>query len=125
MAKTRSVVFSDDFDKAVHNRAKEEDMKLSVFIKHALEAYMGLNPDLMKTAKKWSVALDCEPMTVVNNLAIYRLADLDAKREVYGPTEEVLHEFARSDETDLSGVELYKALKKIKIRDYEAQRIRG
>ena len=97
MPQTQSVVWPDDLYNRIKQREKADGVKFSDVVRNAVELYLGLDPEMVKIAIKYGAALDCDPITVIQNLAIGKIAEWDAQKEFFGPTDRLLDEFVRLD----------------------------
>lgn len=120
MSKNTSVVFPNELVEKMAKRAKQEGLSVSDLIRKAVDNYLLIDPVLMKNARRFGVALGFPAITVISNLATGRFAQLEAKREVWGPTYEVIDEFMTTlDSEAITGQELFDMLKEICVRKEE------
>ena len=125
MPQTQSVVWPDDLYNRIKQREKADGVKFSDVVRNAVELYLGLDPEMVKIAIKYGAALDCDPITVIQNLAIGKIAEWDAQKEFFGPTDRLLDEFVRLDgKTVATGDDLYQHLKQTYKLEFE-QRVQN
>jgi hypothetical protein len=123
MPKTRSLVFPDDLYRAIKKRAKLEStpdkkVNFSEIVRRAIRFYLGLDPELLRIANRYAAMLDTEPVTVISNMAIDKVAHRDAEIEVFGPTQRHLFEFQKIEGQLATGKALYDALKDSYMYDF-------
>jgi hypothetical protein len=119
MSVTKSVVLSKNLDMRISKRAKKEGITLSDLIRDALESYLNIDPGLMKAVLRFAAVLDTHPMIIISNLATSKFAKMNAEREVFGPSNELLDEFFRIDGVVATGDTLYNTLKTLYIQEFE------
>lgn len=107
----RSVIFDDKLNRAAANRSEMEGISFSDLVRKAVMNYLLIDPVLMKKAARLSTGLGVAPIEVVANLATGRLAQMEAEREVWGPTGEVIEEFVTLDGETPDGQTLFEMLK--------------
>ncbi len=120
MSKTRTIVIPDDLDAKVTALAVD-GRTYSDIVRDALEMYVEIDQGILRTAKRFAVGLDLHPMHVLSNLAMARVGQLEAQREVFGPTSDLLFEFQKIGESVIRGEQAYKAIKGFYVQKYTKQ----
>lgn len=126
--KNRSVVLSDELDSRIVERVTKEN-KFSDIVRDACDAYLEIDEELLRIAKKYSAGLEVigmkiSPMRVISNLAMSRLAQLQAKREVFGVSDEILREFTEVDGKVIKGYRVIEYVGKKYRDEYEREKMR-
>jgi hypothetical protein len=110
--KIKSIRIPDELEEKLKAKAGQGNIKLSKVLRENIDFYLGLDATLLKSARRIATALNITPAQVISNLALSRLAELEAKRGVYGPTYELLHEFLKYDHDVIEGEKCISLLKK-------------
>ena len=121
MSKTRTIVIPDDLDAKVTALAVD-GKTYSDIVRDALEMYFEIDQGILRTAKRFAVGLDLHPMHVLSNLAMARVGQLEAQREVFGPSSDLLFEFAKIGDSVIRGEKAYREIKAYYVRQYEQQK---
>lgn len=109
----------EDIDK----RAKELGMSRNELILKAIDTFMNFDNDFLEYIKIQANGLHTPEYLVIQNFIITKIADQEARFEVYGETQEMVEGFifVRDDKGTrvLTGNELKKILKDSKVRKYK------
>ena len=90
-------------------------MTVSGLIRKAVLNYLLIDPVLMNKSRRLAVGLGVTSIEVVANLATGRLAQMEAEREVWGPSGELMEEFFTLDGETHDGQTLFDMLKSMHI----------
>jgi len=121
MPRTRSFVIHEELDKKMH-RLVTEKKSYSEVMREALKIGTDIDQGLVATANRFAAALGISAGHVISNLALSRIAQLDADREVNGPTWNLLVEFQKVGEKMIEGEDAYRALKSFYVGEYEKRK---
>lgn len=119
MTKIRSVAMPEDLDVRMIKQVKKLDIPLTEFIRQALEVYLELDPLLLKKAGQLAGALGLSTIDTISHLAMGRLAELKARRKVWGPSHELMQEFVSLDKETLQGRALFDFLTRMYLKREE------
>jgi hypothetical protein len=124
MAKNRSIYFEDATDELISKRAEDEQISFSDLVRKAIEVYCNVDPFLKRKAGAFKAAFNIDIMQAISNLALSRIAQLEAKREVWGNTGDVLFEFSEIGDSFIQGEEAFKMLKNLYKQEYQQEKKR-
>jgi len=108
-----SIYIPEGVQAALNVHAEANGLSFNSQVIDALEAYLSIDPVLMKKAIKMAAGVNVHVCRAISNLAIGRLAQLDADREVRGPREDLLFEFTTQDGEIIKGDGCYNLCKQI------------
>ena len=109
----------------INKKAEEMGLDRNEFIIKAVDLLMNFDNEFLKYIEKYSKGLKIPRYLVIQNMIMKQIADKEAKKEVYGPTGEVLKEFTQVEDDKgartLTGQELKKLLNDEYIKKYKAE----
>ncbi len=111
MGKHITVRLDDNLAEKMAERAGGEGLTVSGLIRKAVLNYLLIDPVLMNKSRRLAVGLGVTSIEVVANLATGRLAQMEAEREVWGPSGELMEEFYTLDGETPDGQTLFDMLK--------------
>jgi hypothetical protein len=83
----------------------------SDFMRTAIESFILIDKKLLNVAGRLAAAIGCNPITVISNFAISKLAQRDAEIEVFGVIDRIYNEIRKVDGVVVESEQLYQALK--------------
>jgi len=120
--KTQSVTLPLELDARVRKHMEKMEMGFTHIVREALEVCLDLDPLLLKKAGQLAGALGLSTMDTISHLAMGRLAELKARRKVWGPSQELMQEFVSLDKDNLKGRQLFDFLTRMHTKKEELRK---
>lgn len=106
-------------------KAESIGMSKNDFTFKAIDLMMNFDNEFLKYIKFYSKGLHLPEFLIIQNIIIGRMAEEDARKEVFGSISGLLEEFISTNDENgprtLTGEELYKQLKQLKIQEFKKE----